>query len=79
MSKRIMDPKRLKCQDCLAHYVGKHRCDGLMKALVTTKKSRVQDFADTIKDKPKEIIAWAKREIREYEKLIKILEAKGKP
>ena len=43
------------------------------------KKSRVQDFADTIKDKPKEIIAWAKREIREYEKLIKILEAKGKP
>jgi len=39
-------------------------------------KSSVQDFADTIKDKPKKIIAWAKREIKEYEKLIKILDAK---
>jgi len=39
-----------------------------------SKKSSVQDFADTIRDNPKKIIAWAKREIREYEKLIKILE-----
>ena len=39
-------------------------------------KSRAQDFADSIKDNPKEIIAWAKREIKEYEKLIKILEKK---
>jgi len=39
-----------------------------------SKKSSVQDFADTIKDNPKEIIAWARREIREYQKLIKILE-----
>jgi len=39
-------------------------------------KSSVQDFADTIKDKPKKIIAWAKREIKEYEKLIKILDMK---
>lgn len=38
------------------------------------KKSSVQEFADTIKDNPKKIIAWAKREIKEYEKLIKILE-----
>ena len=42
------------------------------------KKSSIQEFADTIKDnkriKEKEIIAWAKAEIREYEKLIKILE-----
>jgi hypothetical protein len=37
-------------------------------------KSSVQDFADTIRDNPKAIIAWARREIREYEKLIKILE-----
>jgi hypothetical protein len=37
-------------------------------------KSSAQDFADSIKDSPKEIIAWAKREIKEYEKLIKILE-----
>jgi len=36
--------------------------------------SSVQEFADTIKDNPKEIIAWAKREIKEYESLIKILE-----
>lgn len=38
------------------------------------KKSSVQEFADTIKDNPKKIIAWARREIREYQKLIKILE-----
>ncbi len=38
-------------------------------------KSSVQEFADTIKSDSKKIIAWAKREIREYEKLIKILEA----
>lgn len=39
-------------------------------------KSSVQEFADSIKDNPKEIIAWAKREIEEYKKLIKILEKK---
>jgi hypothetical protein len=38
------------------------------------RKSSVQDFADTIKDNPAEIIAWAKREIKEYESLIDILE-----
>jgi len=38
------------------------------------RKSSVQDFADTLKDNPKKIIAWAKREIKEYQKLIKILE-----
>ena len=40
------------------------------------KKSSVQDFADTIKDNPKEIIAWAEREIKEYQSLIKILNKK---
>jgi hypothetical protein len=39
-------------------------------------KSSVEQFAETIKDNPKEIIAWAKREIKEYQKLIKILEKK---
>ena len=39
-----------------------------------TKTSSVQEFANTIKDNPKKIIAWARREIREYQKLIKILE-----
>ena len=38
------------------------------------KKSSVQEFADTIKDDPDKIIAWAKDEIKEYQKLIKILE-----
>lgn len=37
-------------------------------------KSSVQDFADTIKNDPKKIIKWAKREIAEYQKLIKVLE-----
>ena len=41
-----------------------------------TKKSSIQEFADNIKANPKEIIAWAKREIAEYEKLIKILNEK---
>ena len=40
------------------------------------KKSDVQDFADTIKGNPKKIIAWCRREIEEYKKLIKILEKK---
>ena len=40
------------------------------------KKSSVEEFAETIKTNPKRIIAWAKSEIREYEKLIKILEKK---
>ena len=39
-------------------------------------KSRAQDFADSLKKNPKEIIEWAKREIVEYQKLIKILEKK---
>lgn len=37
-------------------------------------KELVEEFADNIKDNPDEIIAWAKREIAEYEKLIIILE-----
>lgn len=38
------------------------------------KKSSVQEFADSIRDNPEKIIAWAKREILEYRKLIAILE-----
>ena len=38
-----------------------------------TKKSSVQEFADTISDNPTEIIEWAEREIKEYQKLICIL------
>lgn len=37
-------------------------------------QNRAKDFAETLAKNPKEIIAWAKAEIREYEKLIKILE-----
>jgi len=37
-------------------------------------KSLVQLFANTLTDDPKEIIAWAKREIKEYEELIKVFE-----
>ena len=42
-----------------------------------SKKSSVQQFADSIKDNPKEIIKWAVREIKEYQKLIKILQKRG--
>ena len=35
-----------------------------------------QEFANTIKSDPKDIIKWARREIKAYEKLIKILEKK---
>lgn len=38
--------------------------------------SSVQEFADTIQHNTQEIIDWAKREIAEYESLIKILEKK---
>jgi len=37
-----------------------------------------KDFADTIKDNPQAIIDWAKREIKEYENLIAILEERMK-
>lgn len=37
-------------------------------------KSNAEDFADTLKDERIKIIAWAKREIVEYLKLITILE-----
>ena len=37
-------------------------------------KSSAQEFADTIRDNPKKIIEWALSEIKEYEKLIKILQ-----
>ena len=40
------------------------------------KPSSVEDFADSIKDNPKEIIEWAEREILEYRRLISILKKK---
>ena len=42
-------------------------------------KSSVQEFADSIKDNPNAIIKWARREIAEYQKLIKILENNTTP
>jgi hypothetical protein len=36
--------------------------------------TNAQDFADTLKNNHDEIIEWAKSEIAEYKKLIKILE-----
>lgn len=38
-----------------------------------------QHLADTLKDDPKRIIEWAKREIKEYQALIKILTMKKSP
>lgn len=45
-----------KCPDCLAHYTGKHECDGLMKHLVTYSKMK-QKALDTYekKKKPSEV------------------------
>ena len=40
-------------------------------------KSQAQDFADTIKDNPQQIIKWARSEIREYKKFIKLLKKIG--
>jgi len=40
--------------------------------------TRAQDFANTLKDNPQEIIDWAYSEIEEYEKRIKILEKRLK-
>ena len=47
-------------------------CGGKMTEAMA--KSDAQDFVDTIKDKPEEIIKWARKEIAAYEELIKILE-----
>ena len=41
------------------------------------KKSHAHNFFEALKDDPKEIIAWAKREIKEYEQLIKLIEKKS--
>lgn len=39
-------------------------------------KTKADNFEETLKHNPKEIIAWAKREIKEYQKLIKLLSNK---
>ena len=39
--------------------------------------SQAQNFADTLKNNPEEIIEWARNEIKEYSKLIAILEKKS--
>lgn len=44
----------------------------------TKNKTPAEEFADSIKDNPQEIIDWAKSEIREYENLIEILERSQK-
>ena len=38
------------------------------------KKSQANNFYETFKDSSDEIIVWAKREIVEYKKLIKLIE-----
>jgi hypothetical protein len=48
-----------------------------MNPMTKKKKTSIEEFADTFRDNPKEIIAWAKQEIKEYQELIKILEKKG--
>ena len=40
------------------------------------KKTSVEEFADNLEAEPEVIIAWAESEIREYNKLIKILKKK---
>lgn len=42
------------------------------------RKSKADNFVEELLNNPKEIIAWAKREIREYEKLIALIEKKSK-
>jgi hypothetical protein len=58
------------CDYCGKEVVKKH----LLNPMTKKKKTSIEEFADTFRDNPKEIIAWAKREIKEYQKLIKILE-----
>lgn len=36
-------------------------------------KSKVQDFADNLKDNPRAIIKWAEKEIKLYEELIAVI------
>ena len=40
------------------------------------KKTPAEDWVHTLVTDPKKIIGWAKREIKEYENLIKIIEIK---
>lgn len=42
------------------------------------KTDHVMQQIDAIKDKPEAIIKWCKNEIKEYQKLIKILENRKK-
>lgn len=37
-------------------------------------KTAADNWFEALKGKPKEIIKWAKREIKEYQKLIKLIE-----
>lgn len=41
-------------------------------------KSKAENFYESLKENPEEIIQWAKDEIKEYEHLIKLLEGKTK-
>jgi len=43
-----------------------------------TKKSTSQQWYNTLKENPEEIIEWARSEIKEYKKLIKIIEKENK-
>jgi hypothetical protein len=42
------------------------------------KKTPADNFYNALKDNPKEIIKWCRAEIKEYERLIKLLSKKSK-
>ena len=44
-----------KCNKCLAHYTGVHKCDGLMKYLVEAKR-RKDNRVDKLLNKEKYIL-----------------------
>ena len=48
----------------------------MTKKQSSKEKSPAQNFAEALKDNPEEIIAWAKSEQKEYQRLIDILEKK---
>ena len=42
-------------------------------------KTKAQQFYETLKDNPQEIIDWCYEEIEEYKKLIKIIKTQWRP
>ena len=48
--------------------------DNIGNSFTVEEKTIPQDFFDTIKDNPKKILKWAKKERKLYDELIKIME-----